>query len=70
MTTSLIRTAVVSAAAVTVLAAAIVSPAQAATGRDYSEHVRACQQDMGFTGTHNPGVMHQGFSSWDPTHAC
>lgn len=70
MTSSLIRTALASAAAVTVLAFTIASPAQAATGEDYSEHVRTCQQDMGFTGTHNPGVMHQGFSNWDPTHVC
>lgn len=40
------------------------------TGRDYAEHVRMCQQHMGFSGTHNPGVMHQGFSGWDPTHVC
>lgn len=57
-----------------VLAAAIVglvasAPAQAASGRDFSEHVRACQQEMGFNGMHNPG-MHQGFSGWDPAHAC
>jgi hypothetical protein len=40
------------------------------TGRDYAEHVRMCQQEMGFSGTHNPGVMHQGFSGWDPAHTC
>lgn len=39
-------------------------------GRDYAEHVRICQQEMGFSGTHNPGVMHQGFSGWDPAHTC
>ncbi len=39
-------------------------------GRDYAEHVRACQQSMGFSGTHNPGVMHQGYSGWDPDHTC
>ena len=58
-----------------VLAAAIVglvasAPAQASSGRDFSDHVRTCQQEMGFTGTHNPGVMHQGFSGWDPAHMC
>ena len=40
------------------------------SGTPFSEHVRACQQEMGFTGTHNPGVMHHGFSGWDPSHAC
>lgn len=39
-------------------------------GRDYAEHVRMCQQSMGFSGTHNPGVMHQGYSGWDPDHTC
>ena len=58
-----------------VLAAAIVglvasAPAQAASGRDFSHHVRHCQQEMGFSGLHNPGVMHQGFSGWDPEHMC
>ena len=24
--------------------------------------------DMGFNGTHNPGVMHQGFAGWDAHH--
>lgn len=59
-----------------VLAAAIVglvasAPAQASTGPDFSTHVRHCQQEMGFSGTHNPG-MHQGFSGWrdSPTHTC
>ena len=40
------------------------------TGLDYAEHVRMCQQAMGFTGTHNPGVMHEGFAGWDPNHTC
>lgn len=40
------------------------------TGFDYAEHVRMCQQAMGFTGTHNPGVMHEGYSGWDPAHTC
>lgn len=39
-------------------------------GRDYAEHVRMCRLEMGFSGTHNPGVMHQGFSGWDPAHTC
>jgi hypothetical protein len=40
------------------------------TGRDYAEHVRMCQRSMGFSGTHNPGVTHQGYSGWDPDHVC
>jgi hypothetical protein len=57
-------------AAVALAATAAATSAQASPGSDYSEHVRACQQEMGFSGTHNPGVMHQGFSGWDPTHTC
>lgn len=60
----------VASTVVAVLGTAVALPAQAATSRDYSEHVRACQQDMGFSGTHNPGVMHQGFSNWNPDHSC
>ncbi len=52
------------------LSGGLTGPASAASGTPFSEHVRACQQEMGFTGTHNPGVMHQGFSGWDPSHAC
>ncbi len=60
--------AVVGAALFGVVASA---PAQATSaGQEFSEHVRACQQAMGFSGTHNPGVMHQGFSGWDPSHSC
>ena len=63
----------VSGAAVAAVAVLVsgAGPAHAAavTGRDYSEHVRACQQAMGFSGTHNPGMMH-GLSGWDPGHAC
>lgn len=59
--------AVIGAALATLVASA---PAYAAEGRDFAEHVRACQQDMGFTGAHNPGVMHQGLSGWDPSHTC
>jgi hypothetical protein len=44
--------------------------AAAGAGSDYAQHVRMCQQAMGFSGTHNPGVMHQGFSGWDPDHTC
>lgn len=42
----------------------------AATGSDFAEHVRTCEAAMGFSGEHNPGVMHQGFSSWSEMHGC
>ena len=50
--------------------AAGAATADTSTGSAFSDHVRTCQQEMGFTGTHNPGVMHQGLSGWDPSHAC
>lgn len=65
-----LKRVVVAALGAAFIGAVAVGPAQAATGREYSEHVRACQQAMGFTGTHNPGVMHQGYSGWDPSHTC
>jgi hypothetical protein len=34
------------------------------SGREYGQHVRMHAQEMGFTGDHNPGVMHQGYSPW------
>lgn len=37
---------------------------------DYGQHVRMCAQDMGFDGSHNPGVHHQGKSGWEPGHTC
>lgn len=43
--------------------------ASASNGQDFSQHVRNCQQNMGFDGTMNPG-MHQGRSGWDPSHVC
>lgn len=61
---------VVAVVGATLAALAVSAPAHAAEGQGFSEHVRACQWDMGFTGTHNPGVMHQGFSGWDPSHTC
>lgn len=45
-------------------AAASAAPAHAATGAEFGEHVRACAQTMGLTGTHNPG-MHHGNAGWD-----
>ena len=53
-----------------VLSGGLTGAASAASGSAFSEHVRACQQEMGFSGTHNPGVMHHGFSGWDPSHTC
>jgi hypothetical protein len=51
-----------------ILALAAATPAFAATttaGRDYGLHHATHAQEMtGFTGTENPGVMHQGFSGW------
>lgn len=35
----------------------------------YADHVVHCAQTMGFTGTHNPGVHHRGFSGWEQ-HEC
>ncbi|CAN5617433.1 hypothetical protein BH10ACT10_BH10ACT10_09630 [soil metagenome] len=65
----LIRSAGVALLA-TVMSVSLVSGAGATAGSDYSQHVRACSQSMGFSGTHNPGVMHHGLSGWDPTHVC
>lgn len=48
----------------------LLGAAPALADSSYAEHVRSCRADMGFSGTHNPGVMHQGRSGWDPTHAC
>ena len=63
--------AIIAAAVVTMVSTGAGSALAAeATGRDYAEHVRMCQQEMGFSGTHNPGVMHRGYSGWDPTHTC
>jgi hypothetical protein len=52
------------------LTLAFAAPAMAATGaggagKAYGQHHAAMAQEMGgFTGDHNPGVMHQGFSGW------
>lgn len=69
--TSARRLATTAAAALIVVALSAGSAFAAdGGGRDYSEHVRMCQQAMGFSETHNPGVMHQGISGWDPDHTC
>lgn len=59
---------VVAVAGAAVVGLFVSAPAQALTGQEFSQHVRDCQQEMGFSGTHNPG-MHQGFSGWDG-HTC
>lgn len=41
--------------------AANAAPASAGS---FGQHVRTCAQDMGFSGTHNPG-MHRGAAGWD-----
>lgn len=66
------RRLVTTTAAAMILLVASAGSAVAAdgTGRDYADHVRMCQRSMGFSGTHNPGVMHQGYSGWNPDHAC
>lgn len=56
-------------AGVFVALGAVAGAASASTGQDFSQHVRHCQQNMGFDGTMNPG-MHQGLSGWDPSHVC
>lgn len=56
--------------ALTVVAVLAVSAPAFATGAggaggDFGQHHAAMAQEMsGFTGTMNPGVMHQGFSGW------
>ena len=34
------------------------------SGREFGQHVSMHAQDMGFSGDHNPGVHHRGFSPW------
>lgn len=46
------------------LTASPVSAAPAAVPSPYADHVVHCAQADGFTGTHNPGVHHQGYSGW------
>ena len=52
-------------AASAVLASLLVaSPVAAGTGAEYGAMVSAHARDGGFSGEHNPGVMHRGFSGW------
>lgn len=58
------------AAMATTLAMLVPGTATAAgAGEAFGQHVRTCQQTMGFDGVHNPG-MHHGFAGWDPSHVC
>ena len=50
-------------AVATGLLALTTGPALAATP-NFGSHVRVCAQEMGFSGTHNPG-LHRGASGWD-----
>lgn len=52
------------------LSAAGASAAVPAPGPAYGHHVALCAKTMGFSGTHNPGVMHQGKSGWDGMTTC
>ena len=59
-----IRTRFVATAAIAAgLLALTTGPVLAATP-NFGSHVRVCAQEMGFNGTHNPG-MHRGASGWD-----
>jgi hypothetical protein len=45
-------------------------PAQAADANAaFGQHVKMCTQEMGFDGSHNPG-MHQGKAGWAADHMC
>lgn len=69
MNTTITAAAGLLLAGVLVALGAVTGAASASTGLEFSQHVRDCQQSMGFDGTMNPG-MHQGRSGWDPTHVC
>lgn len=61
------RRVVVAGSAVAVAVPALLGAAGPAnadplTGRDFGVHV--VEHHESFDGTHNPGVMHQGFSGW------
>ncbi len=69
MTTTLTAAVGLLLAAAIVAVGSVTGAASTSTGQDFSQHVRDCQQSMGFDGTMNPG-MHQGRSGWDPSHVC
>ena len=65
------RLAAVAGAATILLAvpaAAWAQPDGADAGRDFGQHLAGCAREMGFDGTHNPG-MHRGLAGW-PGHDC
>lgn len=68
MSTTL-RKVLVAAVAAVGLSVALSPAASASGGAEFGQHVRSCAQDMGFDGTHNPG-MHSGYAGWDPDHVC
>ncbi len=61
-------TASVAAATALVAVTAGTASAEEPAERHFAEHVRMHASDTGFSGSHNPGVMHQGFSGWDASH--
>lgn len=58
----------VTAAAALLIVTAVPAGAEESTGRHFAEHIRMHASDGAFSGTHNPGVMHQGLSGWDAHH--
>ncbi len=62
MTRKLIATIAAAAALLLVPAAAFA----AAPDTTFGSHVSEAAQTHGFSGTHNPGVHHQGASGWMP----
>lgn len=43
----------------------VASPVAAGTGAEYGAMVSMhAREEGGFSGSHNPGVMHRGFSGW------
>ena len=62
------RILIFAAAAAAGTALTLPSPATAADGSGYGEHVVSCAQDAGFGGAHNPG-MHEGFHGFTD-HVC
>ena len=60
-----IRRALVTTAMTVASVLVVPSTADAAAySASFGQHVRACAQTMGFSGTHNPG-MHQGAAGWN-----
>lgn len=64
MKTRLTATAAAAAAALLPVPVAASATTGAAYGEQISQHVTT---QIGFTGDHNRGVHHQGFSGWDGT---